>query len=206
MILEVIFKMRSSCFESQLGTLNTSQVTRWPCLYFFLPHSVHFMRWNWSLLPRFLCCNGRTCFIPTLITMLDFILKMFSLCAPISQILFQTSFKDCSPSKSPYKSCDWISWQQLLQCCWLIFVVLKVKKFAQIRNPCLLLNNQPNLHPHTTVENLTVVGQKNLTVLPKALCKTKWSYIFFRLLKSLHNLLSILIIFLNSPYFLKGQK
>lgn len=139
-------------------------------------------------------CNGRTSLIPSLITLLDFISKMFSVCAPISQILFQNSFKDCNPCRNPYKSYDWISWQHLLQCCWLIFVPLKVRKFAQIRKPCLLLNNQPNLHPDTWVENLTVVGQKNLTVLPKALCKTKWSFIFFRLFNSLHNSHSILII------------
>lgn len=36
-----------------------------------------------------------------------------------------------------------------------------------MRKPSLLLNNQPNLHPDTSVENLTVVAQKNLTVLPK---------------------------------------
>lgn len=82
----------------------------------------------------------------------------------------------------------------LFQCCWLIFVLLKVRRFAQMRKPSLLLNNQPNLHPDTSVENLTVVGQKNLTVLPKALCKTKWSFIFFRLFNSLHNSHSILII------------
>lgn len=198
--------MRSTCFESQLAALDTKLGTRWPCVYFFLPHNVCFMHWNWSLLSRFLYCDGGTSSIPSLITMLEFILKMFSLCAAISQILFQASFKDCNPCRSPYKSYDWISWQQPLQCCWLIFVLLKVKKFAQIRKPSLLLNNQPNLHPNTTVENLTVVGQKNLTMLPKALCKTKWSYILFRLFHSLHNLLSILIIFLNSPYFLKGQK
>lgn len=145
-------------------------------LFFFLPHNV----WNCSLLSRFLYCSSRTTFIPSLITALDFALKMFSLCAPISQILFQTSFEDCDPCRSPCKSHDWIPWQQPRQCCWLIFALLKVKKFAQVRKASLLLNNQPNLHPNTTVENLTVVDQKNLTVLPKALCKTKWSCIFLQ--------------------------
>lgn len=142
-----------------------------------------------------LYCNGRASFTPSLITTLDFILKMFSVYAPVSQILFQNSSKDCNPCRSPYKSYDWISWQHPLRCCWLIFVLLKVRKFAQIRKPSLLLNNQPNLHPDTSVENLTAMGQRNLTVLPKALCKTKWSFIFFRLFSPLHNSHSILIIF-----------
>lgn len=77
MILEVIFKMKSCYFENELGAM-------WPCLYFFLAHDVYFMHWNWTLLSRFVYCNGRTSFIPSLITVLDFILKMFSLCAPIS--------------------------------------------------------------------------------------------------------------------------
>lgn len=93
-----------------------------------------------------LYCNGRAFFTPSLITTLDFILKMFSVCAPVSQILFQNSSKDCNPCRSPYKSYDWISWQHPLRCCWLIFVLLKVRKFAQIRKPSLLLNNQPNFY------------------------------------------------------------
>lgn len=82
MISEVIFKMRSSCFENQLGALDTKLRTRWLCLCFFPPHNVCFMLWDWSLLCRFLYCNGRTSFIPSLINMLDFILKMLSLGAP----------------------------------------------------------------------------------------------------------------------------
>lgn len=151
------FRMRSSCFDSLWDALNANFVTRWPCVCLSQPHNACFMHGNWILLSRFLSCSDRAYFFPSLIMMLDFVLKTFSLWTPISLILFQTSFKDCNHYRSPYKSYDWISWQQPLPCCWLIFVLLKVK-FAQIRKPSLLLNNQPNLRPIATVENLTVKG------------------------------------------------
>lgn len=103
MISEVIFKMRSTLKAS--GSYQTqSQVAASA----FLSSSQYLLH-GLELSSSDLYCNGRTSLIPSLITVLDFILKMSCVCALTSQILFQNTFKYCKPCRSPYKSYDWIS-------------------------------------------------------------------------------------------------
>lgn len=105
MISEVIFKMRSTLKASGSFRYQTqSQVAASA----FLSSSQYLLH-GLELSSSDLYCNSRTSLIPSLITVLGFILKMSSVYALTSQILFQNTFKDCKPCRSPYKSYDWIS-------------------------------------------------------------------------------------------------
>lgn len=87
MISEVIFNMRSTCFESQLGALDTKLGTRWPCLYFFLPHNVCFMLWNWYLLSRFLYCDGNLLYSVINNYVGFYFENVFSMCCHLSDFI-----------------------------------------------------------------------------------------------------------------------